>query len=231
MSTHPVVTRAAWLDARTALLAKEKAFTQAREKLAAERRQLPWVKVETQYAFDGPEGLETLDALFDGKNQLVVQHFMLGDGWDAGCPSCSLWADGYEGIDVHLAARDIAFVTVSNAPFEQIEAYRKRMGLAFKWVSSKGTDFNRDYHVSFSDAERESGFYNYRNGGFPASEAPGVSIFVLDESSTIYHTYSCYARGLDMLNVAYQYIDLTPKGRDEDGLPHTMAWLRRRDEY
>lgn len=233
MTQHKSVTREEWIEARKALLAKEKEFTKARDALAAERRQLPWVRVAKEYAFEGPGGKEALSDLFAGKSQLIVQHFMLGDGWEAGCPSCSFWADNYKGIDVHLAHRDIAFVTISNAPISQIEAYRKRMGWIFKWVSSYGTDFNRDYNVSFTDEEREKGtaYYNFRDTTFPSSEAPGVSVFFRDDDGAIFHTYSCYARGLDILNGAYHYMDLTPKGRDEDGLPYTMSWLRRHDEY
>jgi len=231
MTARVIVDRNEWLEARIALLEKEKDFTKAREVLAAERRQMPWVKVEAGYAFNGADGKETLGDLFGGKSQLIVQHFMLGDGWEAGCPSCSFWADGYEGIDVHLAKRDIAFVTISNAPLDQIDAYRRRMRWSFKWVSSHGTTFNRDYHVSFTEAEKDTGLYNFANGGFPATEAPGASVFVKDETGAVFHTYSCYARGLDMLNVGYQYMDLTPMGRNEQDLPHTMAWLRRHDEY
>ena len=231
MTARVIVDRNGWLEARIALLEKEKDFTKAREVLAAERRQMPWVKVEADYAINSPDGKETLGDLFGGKSQLIVQHFMLGDGWEAGCPSCSFWADGYEGIDVHLAKRDIAFVTISNAPLDQIDAYRKRMRWSFKWVSSHGTTFNRDYHVSFTEAEKDTGLYNFTNGGFPATEAPGASVFVKDETGAVFHTYSCYAQGLDMLNVGYQYMDLTPMGRNEQDLPHTMAWLRRHDEY
>lgn len=233
MTQHTIVTLEEWTKARTALLAKEKEFTKARDALAAERRQLPWVRVENDYVFEGPGGKETLRDLFAGRSQLIVQHFMMGDGWEAGCPSCSFWADNYEGIGVHLAHRDIAFVSISNAPIDQIEAYRKRMSWTFKWVSSYGTDFNRNYHVSFTDEEREKGpvYYNYKETTFPSSEAPGASVFFKDANGDIFHTYSCYARGLDILNGAYHYMDLTPRGRDEKELPFTMSWLRRHDEY
>lgn len=233
MTQHSVVNRDEWTSARKSLLEKEKKFTRERDALAAARRQMPWVKVGKDYAFEGPHGKETLGDLFTGKSQLIVQHFMMGDGWDAGCPSCSFWADNYDGIDIHLAHRDIAFVTISNAPLEQIEAYHKRMGWSFKWVSSFGTDFNRDYHVAFTDEERENGpvYYNYKETTFPASEAQGASVFFRDENGDIFHTYSCYARGLDILNGAYHYMDLTPKGRNEQDLSFTMGWLRRHDEY
>lgn len=228
MTDHEVVDRDTWLTARKALLVKEKAFTRERDGLSAERRALPWVKIDKAYRFDTPAGEQSLADLFAGKNQLIVYHFMLGEDWDAGCPSCSFWADTYEGIVPHLAARDIALVTVSSAPLDRIEAYRERMGWTFRWVSAYGSDFNRDYHVSF--AEGDSGYYNYKEGGFSGPEAPGVSVFARD-GETVYHTYSCYARGLDILNNAYHYMDLTPKGRDETGLDFTMGWLKRHDEY
>lgn len=229
MTDHTIVTRNEWLKARKALLVKEKAFTRARDALSAERRALPWVKVEKDYRFQTSDGAQSLADLFDGKSQLIIYHFMLGEGWMAGCPSCSFWADGYDGIDVHLGQRDMAFVTIAAAPLDQIEAYRRRMGWTFKWVSSHGSDFNRDYHVSFT--ENDTGYYNYREGGFGSGEAPGVSVFVKKEDGAVYHTYSCYGRGLDMLNIAYHYMDIAPKGRDETGLDFPMAWLRRHDEY
>ncbi|MEL6298745.1 MAG: DUF899 domain-containing protein [Pseudomonadota bacterium] len=232
MLDHRVVSRAAWLEARVALLEEEKALTRASDALAKKRRALPWVELQTAYAFNGPDGPETLAGLFGTHSQLVVYHFMLGDGWEAGCPSCSFWADGYDGLTPHLAARDTAFVTVANAPFDQIEAYRNRMGWSFKWVSSHGSDFNTDFHVTIPDTARTTGTYNFQNRGFPVSEAPGISVFARDrKEGPVYHTYSAYARGLDRLNAGYQVIDLTPKGRDEDGLGHSMSWLRRHDEY
>ncbi len=233
MPDHKVVSRNAWLAARKELLAEEKEFMARRDALNAKRRALPRVKVDEDYIFQGPDGEVTLAGLFGDNSQLIVQHFMYGDGWKEGCPSCSFWADGYDGIDVHLAHRDAAFVTVSNAPLAQLEAYKTRMGWRFNWVSCFGSRFNHDYHVSCTPQELEKGpvEYNYRQSTFSSTELPGVSVFARDSAGDVYHTYSCYSRGLDNLNVAYQYIDLLPKGRDEDGLPHTMAWLRRHDQY
>ena len=231
MINPQIVPRKTWLNARLALLEEEKALTRASDALAEKRRALPWVKLEADYTFASTRGPRTLDGLFGDHSQLVINHFMFGEGWEAGCPSCSFWADGYDGLVAHLAARDIAFVTVSNAPIDQIEAYRKRMGWSFAWVSSHGSDFNADFRVTIPESERETGYYNFANQGFPATEAPGVSVFAKDEAGAVYHTYSCYARGLDRLNAGYQLIDLTPKGRDEDALSHTMGWLRRHDEY
>ncbi len=232
-SAHKVVSREEWLAARREHLAKEKEFTRLRDQLSAERRQLPWVKVDKKYVFDGPNGKETLAGLFQGKSQLIVYHFMFGPDWEEGCPSCSFWADNFNGIDVHLKHRDISLVAVSRAPLEKLEVYRNRMGWSFKWVSSFGNDFNRDYHVSFTPEEMQKGemFYNFGMTKYPSGEAHGVSAFYRDAEGGVFHTYSSYARGLDMLNGAYQYMDIAPKGRDEEGLPYTMAWLRRRDRY
>lgn len=232
MTAHPVVSRSEWLVARKALLAREKAFTRERDALSAERRKLPWVRVEKSYAFDGPAGKETLADLFGARSQLAVYHFMLGPDWNEGCKSCSFWADNFNGIDVHLAHRDLALVAVSRAPLEKIEAFRRRMGWTFKWVSSFGNDFNRDFNVSFTPEElRGEVLYNYERQKFPADEAPGMSLFYRDPGGAVFHTYSCYARGLDMINGAYHILDLAPKGRDEGGQPYTMAWLRHRDRY
>ncbi|MEM8688192.1 MAG: thioredoxin family protein [Pseudomonadota bacterium] len=233
MTMPTIVTRSEWLTARKQLLSEEKAFTQQRDALSARRRQLPWVKVENDYCFQTSAGERSLSDLFGTACQLIVQHFMLGDGWEVGCPSCSFWADGYDGTIVHMNQRDAAFVAVSGAPLEQIETFKARMGWRFEWVSSHGSSFNRDFHVSFSEDEVRSGdvAYNYTSTTFPVTEAPGISIFIKSNDGTVYHTYSCYARGLDMLNVTYQYLDLLPKGRDEGDLPHPMAWVRRHDEY
>jgi predicted dithiol-disulfide oxidoreductase (DUF899 family) len=228
---HRVVSREEWLAARKQLLAKEKAFTEARDRLSEERRALPWVKVDKAYVFDGPGGKETLSDLFAGRGQLLVYHFMFGPDWKEGCPSCSFWADGYDGIVVHLSHRDVSLVAISRAPLEKLEAYKRRMGWSFKWVSSYGNDFNRDYQVSFTPEEQKTAVYNYQPRGFGSSEAPGVSVFAKGEDGQIFHTYSCYARGLDALNGAYQLLDLVPKGRDEQGLPYPMAWVRRHDQY
>ena len=233
MVAERIVSKEVWLKARLDLLEQEKAFTKKRDELSKKRRELPMVLVEKAYVFDGPDGQETFSDLFGGCSQLIVQHFMFGKGWGEGCPSCSFWADGFDGTTIHMQHRDAAFVAVSNAPIDEIEAYKKRMGWQFKWVSSFGTDFNCDYHVTFNKGERDAGpvFYNYRESSFPSDEAPGVSVFYKDAEGRTFHTYSCYARGLDTLNVTYQYLDLLPKGRDEDDLPVTMAWLRRHDHY
>ena len=228
---HQIVSRDAWLAARKALLAKEKAFTKERDALSQERRRLPWVKVDKTYVFEGPAGTETLADLFAGRNQLLVYHFMFGPDWTAGCPSCSFWADNYNGAVVHLNHRDVSLVAISRAPLAKLESYRNRMGWSFKWVSSYGNDFNRDYHVSFTPEEQKTADYNYKSAGFGSSEAPGVSVFSKGADGQIFHTYSCYARGLDMLNGAYHLLDLVPKGRDEQGLPYPMAWVRRHDAY
>lgn len=233
MKKHKVVSKEEWLTARKEYLAKEKEFTRLRDQLSKERRELPWVKVEKAYVFDSPGGKESLSDLFEGKSQLVVYHFMYGPDWEEGCPSCSFWADNFNGIVIHLNHRDINLVAVSRAPLEKLEAYRKRMGWSFKWVSSYGSDFNWDYNVSFTpeEMEKEKMYYNYRMMSFPSDEGPGISVFYKNDKGEIFHTYSCYQRGLDMLNGAYHYMDLAPKGRDEDELPYTMAWLRRRDQY
>ena len=233
MTTHPTVSRDDWLAARQALLAKEKEFTKQRDAISATRRALPWVKVEKDYVFDGPDGKETLADLFDGRGQLIVYHFMLGPGWEQGCPSCSFLADHFDGAVVHLAHRDATLVVVSRAPLAEIEKFQKRMGWKFKWVSSNGSDFNHDYHVSFTEDEMKNGevVYNYRKSEFPSEEAPGVSVFARDEAGDVFHTYSAYARGLDMLLGTYNFLDMVPKGRDEDDLPFTMSWVRHHDRY
>jgi predicted dithiol-disulfide oxidoreductase (DUF899 family) len=233
MTTHPIVSEEEWLAARTALLAKEKEFTRQRDALSAARRELPWVKVEKDYVFDGPGGKQTLAELFDGRGQLIVYHFMLGPGWAEGCPSCSYLADHFDGSVVHLAHRDTTFVVVSRAPLAEIEAFQKRMGWRFKWVSSHGSDFNRDYQVSFSEDEMAKGdvYYNYRKSVFPSEEAPGLSVFAKDADGAVCHTYSSYARGLDMLLGTYHFLDMVPKGRDEADLEWSMAWIRHHDRY
>ena len=233
MKDHRVVPREEWLAAREELLAKEKAFTRLRDELSKERRALPWVKVEKGYVFDGPNGEVALADLFEGRSQLMIYHFMYGPDWKEGCPSCSFWVDNFNGIGIHLRHRDINLIVVSRAPLETLDAYKNRMGWSIKWVSSLKNDFNRDYHVSFTPDEMKAGgvFYNYRIGTFPSEEAPGISVFYKNRQGDIFHTYSCYSRGLDMLNGAYHFMDLAPKGRDEDALPHSMAWLRRHDQY
>jgi len=230
---HEVVSPNEWIASRKELLRKEKEFTKLRDELSRQRRELPWEKVEKQYVFDGPNGKETLADLFDGKSQLIVYHFMFGPGWDEGCPSCSFVADHFDGSLVHLANRDVTLVVVSRALRPQIEAFKKRMGWRFKWVSSFGNGFNRDYHVSFTKEEMAKGKvpYNYDTIGFGAEEGPGISVFCKDAGGEVFHTYSTYGRGLDLLIGAYNFLDLAPKGRDEDGLAFSMAWLRHHDKY
>jgi predicted dithiol-disulfide oxidoreductase (DUF899 family) len=230
---HPVVSQAEWLAARKDFLAKEKEFTRLRDELSRQRRELPWEKIEKTYVFDGPNGKETLTDFFDGRSQLIVYHFMLGPGWKEGCPSCSYLADHFDGMTIHLAHRDVTLVVVSRAPIAEIEAFKKRMGWRFHWVSSFGSDFNYDYHVSFSEEERSKGKvnYNYELMEFPSEEGPGLSVFSKDANGDVFHTYSSYARGLDILVGTYNFLDMAPKGRDETGLKHTMAWVRHHDKY
>lgn len=231
--SHPIVSREEWLAARIKHLEDEKAFTRARDALSARRRALPWVRVEKSYRFQTPDGEQSLADLFGPHSQLIIVHFMFGPDWEQGCPSCSFCADGYDGLDIHLAHRDTAFVAVSNTSLEKIERYRARMGWSFRWISSMGSDFNRDFQVSFTADEIASGevYYNYAQRRFPATEAPGISVFHRPEPGTIVHTYSTYGRGMDMLIATYHLMDLLPKGRDEDGLEFTMAWVRRHDQY
>jgi predicted dithiol-disulfide oxidoreductase (DUF899 family) len=234
MEPHRIVSRHQWLVARKAYLTEEKAFSRARDALSRKRRALPWVKVEKNYLFEGPNGRQTLADLFDGKSQLIVYHFMLGPGWEAGCPSCSLLADHFDGAVIHLAQRDVTFIVVSRAPLPQIEKFRRRMGWHFKWVSSFDSDFNYDYQVSCSPEEKASGkvMYNYELiDGFPSEERPGASVFFKNPQGDIFHTYSTYGRGLDILIGAYNFLDLAPKGRDEEGLAWSMAWVRHHDRY
>ncbi len=233
MTTHRIVSREEWIGARREHLTREKEFTRLRDQLSRQRRDLPWVKVGKAYVFDGPRGPESLADLFESRSQLVVQHFMFDPSWDEGCKSCSFWVDNFDGIVVHLNHRDVSFALVSRAPIATLEAYKTRMGWSVRWVSSLHNDFNRDYHVSFTPGELESGqaYYNYANGSFPVAEAPGISVFYKDADGAIFHTYSCYARGLDMLNGAYHLLDMVPRGRDEAGLSHSMEWLRHHDRY
>ncbi len=230
MKTHTVVSTEEWLAARKTLLVKEKELTRLRDQLSQERRDLPWVKVEKNYVFDDPNGQQTLSELFDGLSQLMVYHFMLGPEWEEGCPSCSFWADNFEGIDIHLKHRDITFLAMSRAEIEKIEAYKKRMGWTFKWVSSFTNDFNYDFNVSFTHDGKEKNeiTYNYLKQPYFIDELAGVSVFFKDEQGDIFHTYSTYSRGLDMLNGAYNYIDLVPLGRNEDD---GMSWVRHHNKY
>jgi len=229
---HPnVVSHEDWLAARKDFLRKEKEFTHQREELSRQRRALPWEKVEKRYEFDSDQGKVTLADLFDGRSQLVVYHFMLAPGWQEGCPHCSYVADHFDGTLLHLAHRDTTLVVVSHAPLAEIEAFKKRMGWKFKWVSSFGSDFNFDYHVSFTPEERATGevYYNYTTAKFPHEEGPGLSVFAKDAAGGLFHTYSTYSRGLDILINTYNFLDLVPKGRDENG--HGMSWTRHHDRY
>ena len=229
---NQVVSRDAWIKARQRHLAREKEFTRLRDRLSAERRALPWVKVDKNYVFKTPDGDVTLAELFDGRSQLIVYHFMLGPDWDEGCRGCSFWTDNFQGVDVHLAARDVTLIAVSSAPPDRIEKFKSRMGWTHKWVSSAGGDFNRDYHVSFTpeDLQQEI-YYNYRRIKSSMTELPGISVFYKETDGTVYHTYSTYSRGLDMLNGAYHYLDLVPKGRDETERAPSMTWVRLHDSY
>lgn len=231
---NPIVSHEQWLKTRLELLAAEKEFTQQRDALTRRRMAMPWERVEKPYRFEGPTGALSLADLFDGRSQLIVYHFMFAPDWEEGCTSCSFWADNFNGIPIHLNHRDVTFTAVSRAPLARLEAYKKRMGWNFPWVSSDGGDFNRDYSVSFSTEELQKPvFFNYKMRKLASDEDewPGISVFCKDETGAVFHTYSCYLRGIDMVNGAYQFLDLVPKGRDEDGFDFTMAWLRRNDEY
>jgi len=214
-------------------LAKEKEFTRLRDELNRERRQLPWEKVEKRYVFDGPKEKETLADLFENRSQLVVYHFMFTPEWNEGCPHCSFWADNFNDIIVHLNQRDVTMVAISRAPLAKLEAFKKRMGWSFKWLSSSDTDFNYDYQASFKpdEVKAKSAFYNYRPADVGHVDREGTSVFYKAANGDIFHTYSAYARGIDMMNTAYHYLDLVPKGRDEDKLEFTQAWVRHHDKY
>jgi len=230
---HSIVSREAWLSARIELLRREKEFTRLRDQLSRQRRELPWEPVDKPYVFESANGKETLAGLFGKRSQLVVYHFMFGPDWQEGCKHCSFWADNFNGIGVHLNHRDVTLVAISRAPIAKIEAFKKRMGWTFPWLSSGNSDFNQDYRVSFTQEEIASGeaFYNYEKGQKASTEREGVSVFYKDEGGSVFHTYSCYARGIDMLNTAYHYLDLVPKGRDEEHLKASQAWVRHHDRY
>jgi predicted dithiol-disulfide oxidoreductase (DUF899 family) len=230
---HQIVSQEEWIAARKELLKKEKESTRLSDQLSAERRKLPWVKVEKDYVFDGPGGKVRLADLFAGRNQLVVYHFMFGPDWQEGCPSCSFVSDHIDGTLPHLAARDVTMVAVSRAPLAKLEEFKKRLGWRFKWVSSFGGDFNADFHVSFTEEEiAESKVdYNYTVQEFPSAEAPGLSVFYKDAAGGVFHTYSTYGRGLELLLGTYRILDLVPKGRDEDHLGFSMEWIRYHDRY
>jgi predicted dithiol-disulfide oxidoreductase (DUF899 family) len=227
-----VVSRAEWLVARKDFLSREKEFIRQRDALSAARRKLPMVKVDEDYVFDGPNGKEKLGDLFDGRSQLIVYHFMLGPGWEEGCKSCSYLADHFDGANWHLPHRGVTLVVISRAPLEEIKPYQRRMGWHFKWLSSHGNDFNFDYHVSATEDEKakEKMYYNYETAELMSDEMPGLSVFYKDEGGQIFHSYSTYARGLDPLVGAYHFLDLVPKGRDENP-DSTMDWVRRHDQY
>jgi predicted dithiol-disulfide oxidoreductase (DUF899 family) len=227
-----VVTQKEWLAARKKLLTKEKKFSKLRDALNLERRKLPWVKIEKEYVFAGPDGRETLAELFNGKSQLLVYHFMFGPGWGDGCPHCSFWADHYDSVHFHLGQRDTAFAVVSRAPLKEITPFKKRMGWQFKWVSSFGSDFNFDFNVSFTPEQIKSGAlpYNYGRIKMKIDELQGVSAFYRDRNGDIYHTYSSYARGIDLMNTTYNFLDLTAKGRDEKP-DAPQDWVRYHDKY
>jgi predicted dithiol-disulfide oxidoreductase (DUF899 family) len=230
---HPVLSHDAWVAARSALLAKEKAFTRLRDELSRERRALPWERVETSYTFDGPGGTMTLADLFGPRSQLVIYHFMFPPDDEAGCKSCSFWADTFNPITIHLVHRDVSFGAVSRAPLKKLERFRQRMGWSFTWVSSAGNEFNYDYMVSFRPEQVQGGraVYNYVPFDMELEDREGVSVFYRAPDGAIYHTYSAYARGIDLLNTAYNYLDLVPKGRDEDELDFTQSWVRYHDRY
>jgi len=231
LENHEVVSEAEWLEARKKLLLKEKKFTTMQAELNLERRSLPWVKVTKEYVFDGADGKETLADLFEGRSQLIIYHFMFTPDDQAGCKHCSLRADGFDGINVHLKHRDVTMIAASRAPYAKLAAYRKRMGWKFKWVSSGDTDFNHDYHVSFTPEEIAKGeaFFNFATQNPGHSEREGHSVFYMNERGEIFHSYSCYARGNETFNIHYHYLDIVPKGRDEEG--RGPFWVQRHDEY
>ena len=230
---HPVVAADLWVAERKALLAREKELVRLRDEIARARRALPWERVDKAYVFEAPAGPRSLADLFDGRRQLLVQHFMFGPGWQHGCPSCSYMADHHDAMTVHLANRDVSFVAVSRAPLADIARFRQRMGWQFDWVSSAGNDFNKDFHVSFDPEDRVDGavLYNYGMTGFPNTEAPGISVFCKDEHGEIFHTYSTFGRGVEVMMGTYHMLDLVPRGRAERDLPNKMEWVRHHDRY
>jgi predicted dithiol-disulfide oxidoreductase (DUF899 family) len=230
---HQIVSSAEWIEARKQLLAEEKEFNRLRDRLTERRRNMPWEAVKKEYSFDGPNGKRTLAELFAGRTQLIVYHFMFAPDWEEGCKSCSFWADNFNGIDVHLRRRDVTFIAISRAPLAKLQGYAKRLGWTFPWYSSEGSKFNFDYHVSFTPQQIATGeaLYNYAALQHKMSDLVGISVFAKNEAGEVFHTYSTYSRGVDMLNCAYHYLDLVPKGRDEGGLKHTMEWVRRHDQY
>jgi len=232
-STHPVVSAEGWLAARKALMAREKELMRLSDQIARERRALPWERVDKSYVFDTPTGRRSLADLFEGRRQLLVQHFMFGPGWEQGCPSCSYMADHTDGMTVHLAHRDTTFVAISRAPLAEIERFRQRMGWQFTWVSANGSDFNHDFHVSFTAQEQASGeaYYNYAMGPARGEEAPGISVFFKNDAGEVFHTYSTFGRGVEVMMGTYHLLDLTPEGRSERDVPYKMEWVRHHDRY
>lgn len=230
IANHKVVSTEEWIEARKAHLAKEKELTRLRDQLSKDRRDLPWVRVDKEYVFDAPEGNKTLADLFDGRSQLIVYHFMFGPEWQEGCPSCSFLSDHVDGARVHLENHDVKYVAISRAPLARIEPFKKRMGWKFDWVSSNGNEFNYDYHVSFKENEMATGkmYYNYEIQKFPIDEAHGISVFYKNDAGEVFHTYSSYARGGDIFLGAYNFLDITPKGRNETEI---MDWVRHHDKY
>ena len=229
---HKVVSQKEWLVARRRLLVEEKKFSRLRDQLNQQRRDLPWVKVEKEYVFDGPDGKETLAELFDGKNQLIVYHFMFGPGWGEGCLHCSFWADHYDSVNIHLGQRNTTLAVISRAPWKEIAPFKKRMGWWFKWLSSNRNDFNFDFRVSFTPEQRKNGkaIYNFAPLDMDIDEREGVSAFYRDRNGDVFHTYSSYARGIDLLNTTYNFLDLTAKGRDENP-ERPQDWVRYHDQY
>jgi predicted dithiol-disulfide oxidoreductase (DUF899 family) len=230
---NKVVSSQEWLAARRELLDKEKEFDRLRDALSQQRRELPWEAVDREYVFEGPNGKTNLPDLFDGRSQLIIYHFMFDPDWEAGCPHCSFWADNFNPIILHLNQRDVTMIAVSRAPYRKLAAYEKRMGWNFKWVSSFGSDFNFDYHVSFTPEEvaNKKAFLNFAIQDPHGTEHQGVSVFYKDPEGSVFHTYSTHARGIDLMNTAYNYLDLAPKGRDEAGHKNPQFWVRRHDEY
>ncbi len=233
LTGHSVVSRTEWIKKRAEFLAKEKEFTKLREELAQQRRQLPWTRVEKSYAFEAPDGKESLSDLFEGRSQLIVYHFMLGPGWEAGCKGCSFVSDHFDGAIPHLNARDTTLVVVSRAPLAQIRKFQERMGWRFRWVSSAESDFNYDYCVSFTkeQAASKTVMYNYKQQAFSGDELPGMSVFYRSLDGDVFHTYSTYARGLDPFMSTYQLLDVVPKGRDEGEFESPMDWVKHHDRY
>jgi predicted dithiol-disulfide oxidoreductase (DUF899 family) len=233
MTDHRIVSRNEWTDARRGLLAREKEFLHLRDELSRQRRELPWERVGKSYSFSTPNGRLTLADLFGERSQLIVCHLMFAPEWEAACKNCSFWADHYSGMVAHLAQRDVSFVAISRAPLAKLQAFAKRMGWSFPWVSSEGTDFNYDFQASFRPEDMANGkaIYNYAPLTQKSSDMPGISVFAKDEHGDVFHTYSTYGRGIEPVNGTYQLLDLVPKGRDEASLPFPMTWVKLHDQY